>query len=97
MLARQIQSYDFLSSVDFRSSQADVELLHSIAAADPLTVEFPLDVRCDPQFCSIPKTIHLAGEVFGELGRVDHQQSLVVGVGSRTLPVKEVFRPRRRS
>ena len=42
--------------------------LHYIAAADPLTVKFLLDARCDLELCCVPEAIHLTGEVFGELG-----------------------------
>ena len=42
--------------------------LHPLAASNLLTVEFPLDVRCDPKLCGVPEAIHLTGEVFGELG-----------------------------
>ena len=41
--------------------------LHPIPALDPLAVEFAFEVWRDPEFCSIPETIHLSGEVFGEL------------------------------
>ena len=44
-----------------------------VPALDPLTVEFALEVRRDPRFCSIPETIHFLSEVFGELGGVDRQ------------------------
>ena len=43
-------------------------LLHPLAAADPLTVEFALEVRRDSQFSGLPEALHLTGEVFGELG-----------------------------
>ena len=42
--------------------------LHPIATADPLEVEFALELSCDSEFCSIPEAIHLTGEVLGELG-----------------------------
>jgi hypothetical protein len=35
----------------------------SIAATDLLTIEFALNVWCDPKLCSSPHTIHLAGEL----------------------------------
>ena len=57
--------------------------LHPFPAADPLTVEFALELRCDPQFSCVPDAIHFSGEVFGELGRVNHQQGFVVGVSRR--------------
>ena len=57
--------------------------LHPLAASDPLAVEFVLDMRSDPEFSGVLEVIHLAGEVFGEFGRVDHQQCLVVGVSNR--------------
>ena len=41
--------------------------LHPFPATDLLTVEFALDVRCDPQLGGVPEAIHLSGEVFGEL------------------------------
>ena len=62
--------------------------LHSIAAADPLTIEFALDVWCDPQFSGVPEAVHLTGEVFGELRCVDHQQGFVVGVSRGGRPVE---------
>ena len=43
-------------------------LISTIPAADPLTIEFALEVRCDPQLCGVPEAIHFAGEVLGELG-----------------------------
>jgi len=64
------------------SSVSASPYLHSIPASDPLTVEFAFDVRCDPQLCGVPEAIHFSGEVLSELGRVDHQQGFVVGVGS---------------
>ena len=42
--------------------------LHPILASNLLTIKFALNVRCDPQFCSIPGAINLVGEVFSELG-----------------------------
>ena len=57
--------------------------LHPVPALDPLTVEFALDVRSDPQFSGVPEAIHFSGEVFGELGRVNYQQCFIVGVGGR--------------
>ena len=42
--------------------------LHPIPASILLTVEFALEVRSNPQFCSIPEAIHLTGEVLGEWG-----------------------------
>ena len=41
--------------------------LHPVPAADPLAVEFALDVGCDPQLSAVPEAVHLTGEVFGEL------------------------------
>ena len=38
-----------------------------ISASNLLTLKFALDVWCDPQFSALPKSIHLTGEVFGEL------------------------------
>ena len=40
--------------------------LDPISAADLLTVELSLEVRCDPLFSDVPEGIHLAGEVFSE-------------------------------
>ena len=62
--------------------------LHSIPASDPLTIEFALDVWCDPQFSALPKSIHLTGEVFGELRWVDHQQGFIVGVCCWRRPIE---------
>ena len=62
--------------------------LHPISASNPLTLKSSLHPWCDPQFCAVPKAIHLSGEVFGELGWVDQQQGFVVGVGSRRRPVE---------
>ena len=42
--------------------------LYPIPAADSLTVEFSLEVWCDPQFSALTEAIHFSGEVFGELG-----------------------------
>ena len=42
--------------------------LHPFPAMDPLSVEFALDVRCDPYFSGVPETIHFTGEVLSELG-----------------------------
>ena len=42
--------------------------LHPIGAADPLTFEFVLDVRRDPQLSGVPEAIHPAGEVLCEWG-----------------------------
>ena len=42
----------------------------------------------DPQFSAVPEAIHLPGEVFGELGRVDKQQGFIVGVSSGRRPVE---------
>ena len=42
--------------------------LHPIPTADFLAIKFALDERCDPQFSRVPETLHLTGEVFGELG-----------------------------
>ena len=45
-------------------------------------------MRSDPKLSRVPKTIHLPGEVFGELGRVNHEQGFIVGVGSSWGPVE---------
>ena len=37
----------------------------------------------DSQFSRVPEAIHFSGEVFSELGRVDHQEGFVVGIRSR--------------
>ena len=42
----------------------------------------------DSQFSRVPEAIHFSGEVFSELGRVDHQEGFVVGVSSRWGPVE---------
>ena len=62
--------------------------LHPISASNLLIIKFLLDVRCDPQLCGVPETIHFTGKVFGELGGVDHQQCLIVGVCSRGRPIE---------
>ena len=62
--------------------------LNPIPASDPLTVEFPLDVWRDSQFSRVPEAIHFSGEVFGELGRVDHQEGFDVGIRSSWGPVE---------
>ena len=41
--------------------------IYPIPASDPLTIEFALDVRHDPEFSSLPDAIHFSGEVFSEL------------------------------
>ena len=38
-----------------------------ISASNLLTLKFALDPWRDPQFSALPKAIHFAGEVFGEL------------------------------
>ena len=38
-----------------------------IPAADPLAVEFALDVRSDPQLSGVPEAFHFSDEMFGEL------------------------------
>ncbi len=57
-----------VSKATLPSTQLLSAPLHPIPAFDPLTIEFALDVRRDPQLCTIPETIHLTREVFGELG-----------------------------
>ena len=47
-----------------------------------------MEVRCDAEFRPTPEAFNLAGEVFGELGRVDHQQGFVVCVCRRGRPVE---------
>ena len=42
--------------------------LNLTPALDPLTIDFALEVRCDPQFSGVPEAIHFSGEVFSELG-----------------------------
>ena len=59
-----------------------------ISASNLLMFQFALDVWCDPQFCSTPQSIHFTGEVFGELGGLDHQQGFVVGVCRRGAPIE---------
>ena len=49
-------------------SQCPSVPLQPIPAADPLTIEFALDVRCDPQLSAVPEVIHSSAEVFRELG-----------------------------
>ena len=41
--------------------------LHPSPAMDLLTVEFALEVWCDPQLSGFPEAIHFSGEVFREL------------------------------
>ena len=41
---------------------------HPFPASNLLMLKFALDVRCDPQFSALPKSIHFTGEVLGELG-----------------------------
>ena len=55
-------SSDPLSHLSSHSplSPASSTPLHTIPAADPLTVEFSLGVWCDPQFCFIQKANFLS-------------------------------------
>ena len=39
-----------------------------ISASNLLTLKFALDPWRDPKLCGVPEAIHLAGEMFGELG-----------------------------
>ena len=43
---------------------------------------FVLYVRSDPELCSSPHSIHFACELSSELGRVNHQQDFIIGVGN---------------
>ena len=65
------------------SPQARLLPLHPIPAADLLPLQLAAHVRRDPQLGGSPEAVHFSGEVFGELGRVNGEQGLVVGVGSR--------------
>ena len=65
------------------SPQARSLPLQPIPTADLLAFQLAAQVRRDPQFGGVPEPIHFTGEVFGELGRVNGEQGLVVGVGSR--------------
>ena len=49
----------------FQSSQL---FLTPIPVADPLAVEFVLDVRCDLEFSGVQEAVHLVAEVFCEFG-----------------------------
>ena len=56
--------------------------------ADLLLFQLAAQVRCDPQLGGVPEPIHFMGEVFGELGRVNGEQGLVVGVSSGGRPIE---------
>ena len=49
------------------SSVSASPYLYSISTSDPLTIELPLNVRCDPKLSGVPEAIHLTSEVFSEL------------------------------
>ena len=54
-------------SLFWHASYLLIAPFHSIPASNLLTLEFALDVRCNPQLSGVPEAIHFAGEVFGEL------------------------------
>ena len=47
-------------------SQCSSSSEYPVSASNLLTIEFALEVRCDPKFSGLPKAIHFAGEVFGK-------------------------------
>ena len=58
------------------------QLLNPTAAALAVALEFAPQSFGDAQIGSAPEAIHLAGEVGGNLRGADHQQHLVVLMGS---------------
>ena len=62
--------------------------LSPTAAALAVAFQFAPQSFADAQISGAPETIHLAGEVGGNLRRADHQQHLVVLMGGRGAPVE---------
>ena len=56
----------------WRGFDAVLVPLHPISASNLLTVEFAFEARSDPHLRTIPEAVHLAGQVFCELGCLDH-------------------------
>jgi hypothetical protein len=50
------------------SNNSLILTLHPIPSLDPLTIEFALEVRRDPQLSTAPHAVHLMGEMGGEFG-----------------------------
>ena len=53
-----------------------------------LTLQFVAHPLGDSQLCVAPQSIYFTGEVFGELGWVDHQQGFVIGMSGRGRPIE---------
>ena len=70
------------------NSQANSVPLNPTAALHTPALKSSLHPWCDPQLGASPEAIHFTGEMGGNLRRADHQQHLVVLMGSTRAPVE---------
>ena len=79
LVSRHLVSHSLSHSVLL---SAGLTPLHTTAAALAVAFEFAPQSFGDAQIGSAPEAIHFTGEVGGNLRRADHQQHLVVLMGS---------------